>query len=390
LLIGGATTSRVHAAVKIAPQYNGTTVHVLDASRSVGVVSSLLSDEQNEAFSKNIREEYIKLAENHASRQAEKSVQTLTAARANKFFDPNYMPVKPAMIGTQTLRHIDLSTIRSYIDWTPFFQTWELAGKFPAILEDAVVGHEAKKLFNDANQLIDKLIKDDMFHANAVLGIFPAKPDGDNIIVYTDDTRSTVAETFCFLRQQRQMGNGIPNLCLTDYLSDNGDYLGMFAVTAGLGIEMLAKAYEERHDDYNSIMVKAIADRFAEALAEYLHLQVRKHYWAYAPDENCSIHDLIVEKYLGIRPAPGYPACPEHSEKEKLFKLIDATAQTGIELTSSYAMSPAASVSGFYFAHPKSKYFAVGNIGKDQLADYAQRKGISTEEAEKLLGPLLF
>ena len=390
LLIGGATTSRVHAAVKIAPQYKGTTVHVLDASRSVGVVSSLLSDEQNEAFSKNIREEYIKLAENHASRQAEKSVQTLTAARANKFFDPNYMPVKPAMIGTKTLRHIDLSTIRSYIDWTPFFQTWELAGKFPAILEDAVVGHEAKKLFNDANQLIDKLIKDDMFHANAVLGIFPAKPDGDNIIVYTDDTRTTVSETFCFLRQQRQMGNGIPNLCLTDYLSENGDYLGMFAVTAGLGIEMLAKAYEERHDDYNSIMVKAIADRFAEALAEYLHLQVRKHYWAYAPDENCSIHDLIVEKYLGIRPAPGYPACPEHSEKEKLFKLIDATAQTGIELTSSYAMSPAASVSGFYFAHPKSKYFAVGNIGKDQLADYAQRKGISTEEAEKLLGPLLF
>lgn len=390
LLIGGATTSRVHAAVKIAPQYKGTTVHVLDASRSVGVVSSLLSDEQNEAFSKNIREEYIKLAENHASRQAEKSVQTLTAARANKFFDPNYMPVKPAMIGTKTLRHIDLSTIRSYIDWTPFFQTWELAGKFPAILEDAVVGHEAKKLFNDANQLIDKLIKDDMFHANAVLGIFPAKPDGDNIIVYTDDTRTTVAETFCFLRQQRQMGNGIPNLCLTDYLSENGDYLGMFAVTAGLGIEMLAKAYEERHDDYNSIMVKAIADRFAEALAEYLHLQVRKQYWAYAPDENCSIHDLIVEKYLGIRPAPGYPACPEHSEKEKLFKLIDATAQTGIELTSSYAMSPAASVSGFYFAHPKSKYFAVGNIGKDQLADYAQRKGVSTEEAEKLLGPLLF
>jgi 5-methyltetrahydrofolate--homocysteine methyltransferase len=317
-------------------------------------------------------------------------VQTLTAARANKFFDPNYMPVKPAMIGTKTIRHIDLSTIRSYIDWTPFFQTWELAGKFPAILEDAVVGHEAKKLFNDANQLIDKLIKDDMFHANAVLGIFPAKPDGDNIIVYTDDTRTTVAETFCFLRQQRQMGNGIPNLCLTDYLSENGDYLGMFAVTAGLGIEMLAKAYEERHDDYNSIMVKAIADRFAEALAEYLHLQVRKQYWAYAPDENCSIQDLIVEKYLGIRPAPGYPACPEHSEKEKLFKLIDATAQTGIELTSSYAMSPAASVSGFYFAHPKSKYFAVGNIGKDQLADYAQRKGVSTEEAEKLLGPLLF
>jgi 5-methyltetrahydrofolate--homocysteine methyltransferase len=390
LLIGGATTSRIHAAVKVAPEYDGPMVHVLDASRSVPVAGSLLSPETREEFALKIRKEYEVLAKNHAARQLDKNNLTLLQARANKYKNEGVKIDKPAFIGTKTLRNFDLSLLREVLDWTPFFQTWELAGKYPKILEDPVVGGEAVKLFNDANALMDKMIAEGKFKAHGVFGIYPAQSKGDDIIVYTDDSRSNELTTFNFLRQQRQMGPGIPNLCLSDFVAENDDYMGFFAVTAGDGIDELAKEYEKDHDDYHSIMVKAIGDRFAEAFAEYLHKLVRTDYWGYAVNENLSNEDLIKENYRGIRPAPGYPACPEHSEKVKLFDLLDAEESTGISLTESYAMFPASSVSGFYFAHPDSRYFAVGKIMNDQVMDYAERKGITKEAAERLLGSILF
>jgi len=390
LLIGGATTSRIHAAVKVAPEYDGPMVHVLDASRSVPVAGSLLSPETREDFALKIKQEYQELAKNHAARQLDKNNLTLLQARANKYKNEGVKVDKPAFIGTKTLRNFDLSILREVIDWTPFFQTWELAGKYPKILEDSIVGGEAIKLFNDANALMDKMIAEGKFKAHGVFGIYPAQSNGDDVIVYTDESRSQELTTFNFLRQQRQMGPGIPNLCLSDFIAEKDDYLGFFAVTAGDGIDELAKEYEKDHDDYHSIMVKAIGDRFAEAFAEYLHKMVRTDYWGYAANENLSNEDLIKENYRGIRPAPGYPACPEHSEKVKLFKLLDVENNAGISLTESYAMFPAASVSGFYFAHPDSRYFAVGKIMNDQVLDYAERKGIAKEAAERLLGPMLF
>jgi 5-methyltetrahydrofolate--homocysteine methyltransferase len=390
LLIGGATTSRIHAAVKIAPEYDGPMVHVLDASRSVPVAGNLLSPETKVEFAQKIKAEYKSLAENHALRQLDKNILTLEQARANKLIIDETRIDKPNFIGVKVLKDFDLSVLREVIDWTPFFQTWELAGKYPKILSDVVVGAEATKLFNEVNSLIDKLIAGKKFIANAVLGIFPAESRGDDVIVYKDETRSETLQTFNFLRQQRQMGQGIPNICLSDFVAQKNDYMGLFAVTAGVGIDELAKEYEKDHDDYHSIMVKAIGDRFAEAFAEYLHKLVRTDYWGYAKDENLTNEELIKESYRGIRPAPGYPACPEHSEKVKLFGLLNANENAGIKLTDSYAMFPAASVSGFYFAHPQSKYFAVGRIGKDQVADYADRKGLTEEQAERLLGPLLF
>ncbi len=390
LLIGGATTSRIHAAVKIAPEYDGPMVHVLDASRSVPVAGNLLSPETKVGFAQKIKAEYKSLAENHALRQLDKNILTLEQARANKLIIDETRIDKPNLIGVKVLKDFDLSVLREVIDWTPFFQTWELAGKYPKILSDAVVGSEATKLFNEVNSLIDKLIAGKKFIANAVLGIFPAESRGDDVIVYKDETRSEPLQTFNFLRQQRQMGQGIPNICLSDFVAQKNDYMGLFAVTAGVGIDELAKEYEKDHDDYHSIMVKAIGDRFAEAFAEYLHKLVRTDYWGYAKDENLTNEELIKESYRGIRPAPGYPACPEHSEKVKLFGLLNANENAGIKLTDSYAMFPAASVSGFYFANPQSKYFAVGRIGKDQVADYADRKGLTEEQAERLLGPLLF
>lgn len=390
LLIGGATTSRIHAAVKVAPEYDGPMVHVLDASRSVPVAGSLLSPETREEFALKIKQEYQELAKNHAARQLDKNNLTLLQARANKYKNEGVKIDKPSFTGAKTLRDFDLSLLREVIDWTPFFQTWELAGKYPKILEDPVVGGEAVKLFNDANALMDKMIAEGKFKAHGVFGIYPAQSNGDDIIVYTDESRSNELTTFNFLRQQRQMGPGIPNLCLSDFIAEKDDYLGFFAVTAGDGIDELAKEYEKDHDDYHSIMVKAIGDRFAEAFAEYLHKMVRTEYWGYAANENLSNEDLIKENYRGIRPAPGYPACPEHSEKVKLFNLLDAEKSAGISLTESFAMFPAASVSGFYFAHPDSRYFAVGKIMNDQVMDYAERKGITKEAAERLLGPMLF
>ncbi len=390
LLIGGATTSRIHAAVKIAPEYDGPMVHVLDASRSVPVAGQLLGDETKVQFASKIKEEYRILAENHASRQLEKNILGIEQARANRLHLEGNAVKKPNFTGIKVLKDFDLALLRDVIDWTPFFQTWELAGKYPKILSDEVVGSEATRLFADANKLIDEMIAGKKFSANGIFGIFPAKSIQDDIIVYKDETRTEQLTTFNFLRQQRQMGAGIPNLCLSDFVAEENDYIGMFAVTAGLGIEELAKEYEKDHDDYNSIMVKAIGDRFAEAFAEYLHKLVRTEYWGYASEENLSNDELIRESYQGIRPAPGYPACPEHSEKVKLFNLLNVTDNTGIHLTDHYAMFPASSVSGFYFASPQSKYFAVGKINKDQLEDYAERKNIDASIAERLLGPLLF
>ena len=390
LLIGGATTSRIHAAVKISPEYDGPMVHVLDASRSVPVAGNLLSPETREAYSQKIKAEYKVLAENHALRQLDKNILTLEQARDNKLKIDESQVDKPKFTGIKVLKDFDLSVIREVLDWTPFFQTWELAGKYPKILSDALVGGEATKLFNDANTLMDKMVAEKKFTSNGVFGIFPAATKGDDIVVYKDETRTEELTTFNFLRQQRQMGPGIPNICLSDFVSEKEDYIGLFAVTAGIGIDELAKEYEKDHDDYNSIMVKAIGDRFAEGFAEYLHKLVRTEYWGYAVDENLSNEELIKETYRGIRPAPGYPACPEHSEKVKLFSLLNAKENAGITLTDSYAMFPAAAVSGFYFAHPQSKYFAVGRIGKDQVADYAERKGITIEQTERLLGSLLF
>lgn len=390
LLIGGATTSRIHAAVKIAPEYEGPMVHVLDASRSVPVAGNLLSPDTKEEFGKKIKAEYKALAENHALRQLDKNILTLEQARANKLIIDETQIDKPNFVGVKVLKDFDLSILREVIDWTPFFQTWELAGKYPKILSDAIVGAEATKLFNEVNSLIDKLIAGKKFKANAVFGIFPAESRGDDVIIYKDETRSEPLQTFHFLRQQRQMGQGIPNICLSDFVAQKNDYMGLFAVTAGVGIDELAREYEKDHDDYHSIMVKAIGDRFAEAFAEYLHKLVRTEYWGYAKDENLSNEELIKESYRGIRPAPGYPACPEHSEKIKLFSLLNANENAGIKLTDSFAMFPAASVSGFYFAHPQSKYFAVGRIGMDQVTDYAERKGLTVEQTERLLGSLLF
>jgi len=390
LLIGGATTSRIHAAVKIAPEYDGPLVHVLDASRSVPVAGQLLGNETKVQFAAKIREEYTILAQNHASRQLQKNMLTLDQARANRFLLEPSPIKKPKFTGVKVLKDFDLTLIRNLIDWTPFFQTWELAGKYPNILSDSVVGVEATRLYIDANTLIDEMIAGKKFSANGIFGIFAAKSVQDDIVVYKDENRTEVLTTFNFLRQQRQMGPGIPNLCLTDFVSEDEDYIGLFAVTAGIGIDELAKVYEKDYDDYNSIMVKAIGDRFAEAFAEHLHQKVRTDYWGYASEENLNSDELIRESYQGIRPAPGYPACPEHSEKVKLFKLLNVSENTGIDLTDNFAMFPASSVSGFYFASPQSKYFSVGKINKDQLEDYANRKSIEISISERLLGPLMF
>lgn len=392
LLIGGATTSRIHAAVKVAPMYSGPVVHVLDASRSVPVVSSLLSDDDG-SFAEKFRSDYKLLAEDHAKRKGAKEQFTVEEARSNAFraeFNDKTV-IKPAKKGIHTIIGEDLNELRKYIDWTPFFQTWELSGKYPAILEDPVVGTEAKKLFSEANGMIDRIIDGKWLQANAVYGILPANSDGDDVEVYDESGKRI--ETFRFLRQQRKMAQGIPNLCLADFIApkDAGiqDHLGFFTVTAGIGIEAHLERFESAHDDYSSIMLKAMADRLAEAFAEKLHEDIRKNIWAYAKDENLSTEELIRENYKGIRPAPGYPACPDHTEKGPLFKLLGSEEKIGVKITESFAMHPAASVSGFYFAHPDSRYFGVGKIGQDQLRDYARRKGFTEEIAEKWLRPIL-
>ncbi len=395
LLIGGATTSRIHTAVKIAPAFEGSTVHVLDASKSVSVAGNLISTENRDKFSKTIKAEYEELKRAHENRQQNKEYVSITQARENRLkIDWNQAKiVKPAKPGADTIINFPLQEIREYIDWTPFFITWEMKGKYPAIFEDEQFGSEARKLYKDANKLLDCVIADSALSANAILGVFPANSGGDDIIIYEDDNRAVQKGKLHTLRQQTKRAGSTPNLALADYIAplDSGlnDYIGMFAVTAGIGIERLIEKFESEHDDYNSIMIKAIADRLAEAFAELLHEKTRKEYWGYDPDESFSNAELIKEKYSGIRPAPGYPAQPDHTEKETIWKLLKVEENIGISLTESLAMYPAASVCGLYFAHPKSKYFTTGKIQKDQVKDYAKRKNSKIEEIEKWLSPVI-
>ncbi|MGR9046243.1 MAG: methionine synthase [Gammaproteobacteria bacterium] len=389
LLIGGATTSRAHTAVKIEPNYRGPTVYVTDASRSVGVAGNLLSDEFKEPYIAKVREEYKLVRERHKGRKAKTQQHSLEKARQNKFNWSGYEPVKPTFLGTRVIDHFPLDTLVWYIDWTPFFQTWELAGKYPAILGDEIVGVEARKLFDDAQVMLHQIISEEWLSARAVIGFFPANSEGDDILLFTDDCRTETLEVLHHLRQQNVKAPGRPNYCLSDFVapleSGKADYIGGFAVTTGIGIEEKLQQFERDLDDYSAIMLKALADRLAEAFAEYMHQVVRKDYWGYAKDETHSNEQLIEEAYQGIRPAPGYPACPDHTEKSKLFKLLNVTASTSIELTESYAMYPASAVSGWYFPHPEAQYFNVGKIEKDQLEDYARRKGIALDVAERWL-----
>lgn len=393
LLIGGATTSKAHTAVKIEPNYSGPTTYVQNASRTVGVVAALLSATQKADFVARTRREYETVRQQHGRRRPKTPPVALDVARANAVnIDwQHYQPPVPKFLGIQEVT-ASISTLRNYIDWTPFFMTWSLAGKYPRILEDEVVGSEARNLLKDANNMLDKLDKENLLTPKGIFGLFPANRVGDDIEIYTDESRNHVQVMGLNLRQQT-LKTEFPNYCLSDFVApkDSGkaDYIGAFAVTGGLEEDALADAYEQQHDDYNKIMVKALADRLAEAFAEYLHQQVRMQYWGYADDENLSNEELIRENYQGIRPAPGYPACPEHTEKAKIWQLLDVETQIGMQLTSSYAMWPGASVSGWYFSHPESKYFAVAQLQKDQIEDYAKRKGMSVTELERWLAPNL-
>jgi 5-methyltetrahydrofolate--homocysteine methyltransferase len=396
LLIGGATTSRVHTAVKIAPHYQGPTMWVKDASRGVGVTSSLLSDELRAEFVAKTAGEYDEVRARHAGKQSHVRMLPLAEVRANKSkIDwSGYAPPAPRLLGVKALDNYPLDELARYIDWTPFFQTWELSGRFPAILNDAVVGEAATRLYADAQQMLQRIIKDKLLTARAVFGLFPANAvDDDDIEVYTDDTRTQVLTVLHSLRQQDEKPPGRPNRALADFIAPKAsglkDYIGAFAVTAGIGTEELTKKYKDQLDDYNAIMVQALADRLAEAFAERLHERVRKEFWGYAADENIAGEDLIKEAYRGIRPAPGYPACPDHTEKATLFDLLDATRNAGITLTESFAMWPGASVSGFYFAHPEARYFAVGKLNPDQVEDYARRKGMTLALVERWLSSSL-
>ena len=392
LLIGGATTSKAHTAVKIEPAYSrGPTVYVSDASRSVKVASSLISTELRGAFSKELREEYAQVRERTASRSGTRVLLALDQARDNApVLDwSSYTPPRPQNPGVHTIE-VSLETLVPYIDWTPFFMTWELAGKYPRILDDEVVGAAARDLFRDAQQMLDTMIADGRMRARGAFGLWPCNNVGsDDLEVYEDESRKRVLARLHHLRQQAVKPDEKPNYSLADFVAPApvADYIGAFAVTSGDGIDLLLADYEE--DDYSSIMIKALADRLAEAFAEYLHREVRLRHWGYAAGENLGAADLIREDYVGIRPAPGYPACPEHSEKETLFRLLEAEARTGISLTESFAMQPAASVSGWYFSHPEARYFGIGKIRSDQVEDYARRKNLTAREAERLLRPLL-
>jgi 5-methyltetrahydrofolate--homocysteine methyltransferase len=390
LLIGGATTSRAHTAVKVAQHYSEPVVHVLDASRAVPVTSSLLSKDGKVPFVKQLREDYEKLRSQHDGSQAK--LLSLEAARANapklKFADL----IKPEFPGgiTTTIENGSLAEIAKFIDWTPFFHTWELRGVYPKILKHEKHGEEATKLFADAQKMLVKVIAEKLLTPRAVYGTFPANRVGDDVEIYWDETRTSVKSTLHFLRQQIDKGDGTPNYCLADFIAPKGspDYIGAFAVTAGEEVKALADEYKKQNDDYNAIMIEAIADRLAEAYAEGLHKQVRAE-WGFGKNENLATEDLIAEKYRGIRPAPGYPACPDHTEKGILWQLLDVEKHAGIKLTESFAMWPASSVSGLYFAHPDSKYFAVGKLGKDQVDDLAKRKSKTVSEMERWLGPWL-
>ena len=395
LLIGGATTSKIHTAVKIEEHYTGgQAVYVLDASRSVNVASKLLGEEKKE-YIQDIQEEYSRMRQHHKNRRASKEKISWENAKANRQITDwgEYIVKVPNFTGVKLFDDVSLNEIKKYIDWTPFFQTWDLHGRYPNILEDKIVGKEAKKLLFDAHEMLDKIVAEKWLDNKAVVGIWPANSVGEDIEVYTDELRNKVVDKFFTIRQQQKKKRGIPNHSLVDFIAPKesgvNDYIGAFVVTAGIGIEEHINRFEADHDDYNSIMLKALADRFAEAFTELMHKKVRKEIWGYATKENLENEDLIKESYKGIRPAPGYPACPDHLEKTTLFKLLNAEELTGVSLTESMAMYPTASVSGWYFAHPSSKYFGIGKIEKDQIEDYAERKGESVEFIEKWLGPNL-
>lgn len=392
LLIGGATTSKAHTAVKIEQHYEHPVVYVPNASRAVGVCQKLISSEQRPIYHAEIKKEYEKVRDQHARKRPRSKPISLDAARANSVeLDLSKVASAPKKLGVTAIS-ADLKTLRNYIDWTPFFLTWSLAGKYPRILQDEVVGEQAQELFDDANAMLDSLIESNDIQAKGVFGLWPANRVADDIEIYADETRDELLGIAHHLRQQTLKENH-PNYCLSDFVAAKStgiaDYIGAFAVTAGIGEDELAHSYEQQGDDYNAIMVKAVADRLAEAFAEYLHEQVRKDYWGYAAQEHLDNDDLIREKYQGIRPAPGYAACPEHTEKQLIWDLLDAENHTTMKLTSSYAMWPGASVSGWYFSHPDSRYFAVARIQRDQLEDYAERKQWSLDNAEKWLAPNL-
>ncbi|MDD3517263.1 MAG: methionine synthase [Chromatiales bacterium] len=395
LMIGGATTSRAHTALKIEPHYEGSCVWVKDASRAVGVAQSLVSEELRAAYVASLRTEYEEVRRNMAGRRRDQKWLTLGEARARRMpIDWSaYAPPRPSFLGVRSFDW-PLDALLPYIDWTPFFHAWELHASYPRILEDEVVGEEARRLYADAQAMLERIVAENWLRARAVVGFFPANQvGGDDIELYTDESRSTVLTTLHHLRQQTEKPRDNPNLCLADFVAPQdsgiGDYIGAFAVTTGLDIGGRVRAFEQAHDDYRAIMLKALADRLAEALAEALHARVRRELWGYAPDEALGNDDLIAERYRGIRPAPGYPACPDHTEKALLWQLVDPVQNAGITLTESFAMHPAASVSGWYFAHPQAKYFALGRINRDQVEDYARRKGMSVGEAERWLAPVL-
>jgi len=395
LLIGGATTSKVHTAVKIDPAYHGSVVYVPDASRAVGVVGSLLSGNQRTAYSEEIKREYREMREKHGRGRRTGPRQTIEGARANraKFDWRNYTPPKPTFLGVRAFDDYDLSELATRIDWTPFFQSWELAGTFPAILDDKVVGEAARPLYEDAQAMLQRLIAGKRLKARGVIGFWPANTVGDDIEIYADEHRARLVAVNHTLRQQMLRDNGRPNYALADFIAPKetgvADYIGGFAVNAGIGVEEIVAGFKAQKDDYNAILVAALADRLAEAFAERLHERVRKEFWAYAPDENLTNEEIIAEKYRGIRPAPGYPACPDHTEKVTLFRLLQAERNAGLTLTESMAMYPGAAVSGFYFSHPEAAYFGVGRIERDQVEDYAARKDMSVEDIERWLAPNL-
>lgn len=392
LLIGGATTSKAHTAVKIEPQYDKGVVYVNNASRAVGVVSNLLSKDIKPYFLAKTKAEYVKVREQQARKKPRSKPVTIQRARDNaaKLDWDNYTPPVPKKLGVTEFKNVSIATLRKYIDWTPYFMTWSIAGKYPRIMDDEVVGEQAQSLFKDTNDMLDDLEKAGSLQPLGVIGLFPANRVGDDIEIYTDETRKEVLTTSCHLRQQTEKTD-FANYCLADYIAPKGtpDYFGAFAVTGGLEEDDLANAFDAQQDDYNKIMVKAVADRLAEAFAEYLHEQVRKEYWGFAPDENLGNDELIRENYQGIRPAPGYPACPEHTEKKKIWQLLDTEKRIGMQLTSSYAMWPGAAVSGWYFSHPEAKYYAVAAVQRDQVEDYAKRTNMTVEEAERWLSPNL-
>lgn len=396
LLIGGATTSQIHTAVKINQHYeNDQAIYVRDASRAVGVVSKLLSENDAPEYKQEIRQSYVELAENHARNQGNKKLLSLADARANapSIDWSSYRAPVPPKLGVQVFNEVDLKLLVDYIDWTPFFATWGIAGKYPRIFDDKAKGETARSLFDDAQKMLETLVKEKWLKANGVIGLWPANSQGDDIVVYEDEQRKKVSHTFYTLRQQNQRPEGKANFALSDFVApvDSGiaDYIGGFAVSTGFGEDEKAEHYEQANDDYNKIMVKALADRLAEAFAEYLHEEIRKRLWAYAPEEQLDTKELVSEKYQGIRPAPGYPSQPDHTEKQTLFTLLQAESNCGIRLTENFAMWPGAAVSGLYFSHPQSQYFGLGKIQKDQVQDYAQRKQWDLEKAERWLGPVL-